>query len=74
MITLWQHVKFWIFRLLLKAQFKSFFLILLRLIFVGNFYNVFVLLLDDVRVDECSNEDPGPLPGPRYFIYRMYKM
>ena len=19
-----------------------------------------------IRVDECSNEDPGPLPGPRY--------
>ena len=25
----------------------------------------FVLLLDDIRVDECSYEDPGPLPGPR---------
>ena len=25
----------------------------------------FVLFLDYVRVDECSNEDPGPLPGPR---------
>ena len=25
----------------------------------------FVLFLDYVRVDECSNEDPGPLPGPK---------
>ena len=28
----------------------------------------FVLFLDDARVDECSNEDPGPLPGPRYSL------
>ena len=31
----------------------------------------FVLFLDDVRVDECSNEDPGPLPGPRYILYEQ---
>ena len=25
----------------------------------------FVLFLNDVRVDICSNGDPGPLPGPK---------
>ena len=28
----------------------------------------FVQSLDDLRVDECSNEDLGPLPGPRCII------
>ena len=32
---------------------------------LGTFIMCFVLLLDDVRVDECFNEDLGPLPGPR---------
>ena len=32
----------------------------------------FVLFLDDIRVDECSNEDPGPLPGPRCMSPEFY--
>ena len=29
---------------------------------------MFCAFLDYVRVDECSNEDLGPLPGPRFVV------
>ena len=32
-----------------------------------------VLFMDDIRVDECSNEDPGPLPGPRCMSPEFYR-
>ena len=38
----------------------------------GIFIMSFVLLLDDVTVDECSNEDPGPLPGPRSIYLSVF--
>ena len=33
-----------------------------------------VLFFDDIQVDRCSNEDLGPLPGPRFMPFRHVAM